>query len=192
MIDQYSDDRTGWARFSDDMTMRYRLARSLDGRPLIYPRNRSDNRAVFLMLNPSTADAFALDPTIRRCVSFAKAWSACVLEVVNIFALRSTDPGELYKRRWGSRGDSTENDREILESCTGAIRVVAGWGKHGALDQRGDTVRSMLEAWGVELSHLGRNKDGSPKHPLYLRGGTEPTAWRIAACHGQHVKDGGK
>lgn len=174
MIDQWNNDRTGWARFSDDMTMRYRLARSLDGRPLIYPRNRSDNRVVFLMLNPSTANAFQLDPTIKRCVSFAKAWSASVLEVVNIFALRSTDPDALYRLPAGLRGDDVEANQQIMEACDGAMRIVAGWGRHGYLDGRGKRVQAMFKFARLELHHLGLNKDGSPKHPLYLKGGTEP------------------
>ena len=177
MIDQWSEDRTGWAKFSDDMTMRYRLARSLDGRPLVYPRNASDERCVFVMLNPSTADAFILDPTIKRCVSFAAALGADVLEVVNIFAMRSTDPQALYKRTFASRGDDQTASEEIMDACVGAVRVIAGWGKHGALDFRGDVVRSILRHAGVKLYHLGLNRDGSPKHPLYLKGGTEPQEW---------------
>lgn len=132
------------------------------------------------MLNPSTADAFELDPTIKRCVAFAAAWSASVLEVVNIFALRSTDPNELYKRGLGRRGDDAENDRAILDACNGAICVVAGWGKHGALDHRGRVVRDTLGGNGIRLHHLGLNKDGSPRHPLYLKGGTEPQEWTNA------------
>lgn len=188
MIDQYSEDGTGWARFSDDMTMRYRLGRvvgevrspeHVKGAWEQWSRGHSPlwRRVVFLMLNPSTADAFVLDPTIKRCVSFARAMGADALEVVNIFALRSTDPDQLHRRTWGLRGDDQENNNAIITACTGAIRVVAGWGKHGALDHRGDVVRSMLAAGRISLSHLGTNKDGSPKHPLYLKGGTEPQLW---------------
>lgn len=184
MIDQFSDDSTGWARFSDDMTMRYRLARSLNGNPVaemlsrLLPGEYIGRRCVWLMLNPSTADAFKPDPTVKRCVAFSRAWGADVVEVVNIFALRSTDPDALYKRTWGLRGDHQDNDREILAACTGAHRVVAGWGKHGALDHRGRAVRTLLSHHhGIKLHHLGLNRDGSPKHPLYLRGGTEPQEW---------------
>jgi hypothetical protein len=183
VIDEYSSDSTGWARFSDDRTMRYRLARVLSGRPIaqmlsrLLPGELIGSRVVFLMLNPSTADAFVLDPTVKRCVAFARALGADVLEVVNLFALRSTDPRELYKRTFGSRGDDHAACNEIIAACTGARWVIAGWGTHGALDHRGDIVRSMLRHSGVALHHLGLNKDGSPKHPLYLRGGTTPTEW---------------
>jgi hypothetical protein len=183
VIDQWSEDRTGWAKFSDDMTMRYRLARSLTDAGWDWlnaseaPARSSVKRVVFAMLNPSTADAFVLDPTIKRCIAFARGWGADVLQVVNAFALRSTDPKELYKWSFGLRGDDQENNEQIVMASTGAMRVVAGWGKHGALDRRGEIVRSMLAGQGVRLYHLGLNRDGSPKHPLYLKGGTEPQEW---------------
>jgi hypothetical protein len=180
VIEQWSTDRRGWARFSDDMTMRYRLARSFTPFSPEVERLNGSPRVVFLLLNPSIADAFQLDPTVKRCVAFATSWGADVVEVVNIFALRSTDPNELYKRTWGLRGDHQDNDREIVAACTGAFRVVAGWGKHGALDHRGRTVRTLLcHHHGIKLHHLGLNQDGSPKHPLYIRGGTEPQEWTL-------------
>lgn len=184
MIDEHNVDCTSWARFSADRVMRYRLARNLtpDPAPLLVAGDGVYGiaRVVFLMLNPSTADAFVADPTIKRCIAFARALGADVLEVVNIFALRSTDPNELYKRTWGLRGDHQDNDREIIAACTGAYRVVAGWGKHGALGDRGYTVRTLLSLHhGIKLHHLGLNQDGSPKHPLYLKGGTEPQEWTL-------------
>lgn len=184
MIDDFNADRTGWARFSDDRVMRYRLARNLtpDPAPLLVANGSVYGiaRVVFLLLNPSTADAFQLDPTVKRCVAFATAWGADVVEVVNIFALRSTDPEELYKRAWGLRGDDQDNDRAILAACAGAYRVIAGWGKHGALDHRGCAVRTLLSHHhGIKLHHLGLNQDGSPKHPLYLKGGTLPQEWTL-------------
>src|SRR5262245_38806703 len=109
MIDQFSEDGTGWARFSDDMTMRYRLARSLDGDPVTVasdgcvewnhkgPPKGVAVRCVFLMLNPSTADACELDPTVNECRKRALKLGAGVLEVVNLFALRSPYPSDLKK-----------------------------------------------------------------------------------------------
>lgn len=180
MIDEYSLDRTGWARFSDDRTKRYRLARSLNDIPISAEDVRlgvlSRPRVTFLMLNPSTADAFVLDPTVRRCVGFARAWGAEVLEVVNIFALRSTDPQALYTPGI-DLGDDHLCEGEILGATGRAMRVIAGWGKHGALNRRGEQLREKLERRGVELYHLGLNGDGSPKHPLYLKATTEPTRW---------------
>ena len=180
LIDQWSECRTGWARFSEDMTMRYRLARSLDDLPVVIRETgiiECERRVRFVLLNPSVADAFRLDPTVKRCEGFARALGADVYEVVNIFALRSTDPEKLYGLEKWRRGDGVENEPEIIAACTGAAWIVAGWGKHGALGRQGDRVRRLLEIRSIKLHHLGLNKDGSPKHPLYLKGGTELQEW---------------
>ncbi len=174
MIDQHSDDRIGWARFSDDRTMRYRLARALPIAPGVeFPVTVGETgavvgnwRVVFLMLNPSTADAFQLDPTVNECRKRAVALGADVLEVVNLFALRSPYPADLKKRAHGFRGDDELNNAEILAACTGAHRVIAAWGNHGALGDRDVIVRSMLRSAGIALHHLGTTLDGFPKHPL--------------------------
>jgi hypothetical protein len=176
MIDQYNADRTGWARFSDDMAMRYRLARSLTSLPLTVDELNGHHishmggsparRVVFLMLNPSTADAFKPDPTIGECRKRAVALGADVLEVVNLFALRSPYPADLKKRAHGFRGDDALNDEAILAACAGAYRVVSAWGNHGALDHRAAVARRVLVEHGIALHHLGLTKEGFPKHPL--------------------------
>lgn len=176
MIDQFNDDRTGWARFSDDETMRYRFARSLDGRPLVVNEPgivESDRCVTFVLLNPSKASAFLVDPTVTRCDGFARGLSADVYQVANANALRSTDPKELYKYATGYRGDDAENNHEILLACRGAHRVIAGYGVHGKLGGRGAFVLAMLRAEGIPVWHLGRTKDGAPKHPLYLKASTQ-------------------
>jgi hypothetical protein len=176
MIDEYNDNHTGWARFSDDRVMRYRLARCLSpGMSMIihgddiwatHSPDVTPIRVVFLMLNPSTADAFKLDPTVNECRKRALALGAQMLEVVNLFALRSPYPADLKKRSHGSRGDDAEADREILHACCGASMVIAAWGNHGALDHRAKVVREMLREHGVALHHLGTTQVGYPKHPL--------------------------
>jgi hypothetical protein len=174
MIYQYNDDRTGWAQFSDDWEMRYRLTRSLTG--------RVDRRVVFLMLNPSTADAFVLDPTVNECRKRALALNADVLEVVNLFALRSPYPADLRRRSVGFRGDDSTNDAAILTACTGAHRVIAAWGNHGALDLRSERVLAMLADHRIPLHHLGMTQHGHPKHPLArgrhrIAADQQPIAW---------------
>jgi hypothetical protein len=193
MIDEYNDDHTGWARFSDDRVMRYRLARCLSpGMSMIingddiwatHSPDVAPMRAVFLMLNPSTADAFKLDPTVNECRKRAVALGAQILEVVNLFALRSPYPADLKKRAHGSRGDDADANREILHACSGASMVIAAWGNHGALDHRATVVRWMLREHGVTLHHLGMTQDGFPKHPLArgkhrIPGDLMPQEWR--------------
>jgi len=187
MIDDYSPDGTGWARFSADRTMRYRLARSLAGARLQVVGDRvvALRRVVFLMLNPSDADAFTLDQTIRICIEFATRWGADVLEAVNLFALQSSKPKALYKHTHGMRGDDPLNTDAILAACTGAHRVVAAWGNAGndpKLGWRANVVTLQLVNAGIQLMCLDRTQTGAPKHP-HARGehripfDLEPTVW---------------
>lgn len=175
MIDQYNDDHTGWARFSDDMTMRFRLTRSLiaGARFTVGSEITLDGqlvqrikRLVFLLLNPSDADAFKPDPTVTECRKRATALGADVLEVVNLFAWRSPYPTDLRKRTHGERGDGPDNNHQIIEACTGAYMVIAGWGNDGDIGQRDRFVRNLLQVAGVPLYHLGTTCGGFPKHPL--------------------------
>ncbi len=142
--------------------------------------------ALFVMLNPSTADGTEDDPTIRRCVGFAKAWGLGGIVVVNLFALRATDPGELkvsWKREPPVPPVGPENDtfiRKWAEQCP--VRVAA-WGVHGTYKMRNSLVRAMFgpPQMNLTLSHLGLTKDGHPKHPLYLKGDAKPAPFGGAA-----------
>lgn len=184
MIDEFSRDGLGWARFSDDRRHRYRLARSLDESPLIVSGSQVTTQArqfmhrsvTFVMLNPSTADAFKVDPTVRRCIGFARAWGADLLQVVNLFAVRGTDPRVLYDQ-WLNRGDDTSATMEVVDACIYGERVVVAWGRHGALNRRGWLVAKRLRENNVALEHFGLTKNEQPKHPLYLPASTAPLAF---------------
>lgn len=171
MIDERSSDGIGWARFSDDRRHRYRLARALTdaGRAeLNGARAAQLDRVVFVMLNPSTADAFVLDPTVRKCCEFAKRWGADLLEVVNLFAMRSPYPKDLLKWAHGDRGDDVAADNQLVEACVqlGRTITIASWGNHGALDDRHRYVGKLLAERHIQLHHLGLTQYGHPKHPL--------------------------
>lgn len=124
-------------------------------------------RAVFIMLNPSTADAEIDDPTIRRCIGFARAWRAPGLTVVNLFAFRATDPEAL---RGAAAPIGPENDETIAAVAYEAAdkRVVAAWGTHSFIGGRGYQARKIVKASGSMLCCLGRTKEGNPRHPLYV------------------------
>lgn len=122
--------------------------------------------ACFVMLNPSTADAERDDPTVRRCVGFAKRWGWGGLAVVNLFAFRATSPKDL-KRAQEPVGP--DNDRHLLEFARRAGVAVAAWGAHGAHLGRAREVVALLRGAGVALHCLGTTADGSPRHPLYVR-----------------------
>ncbi|CAB4622616.1 unannotated protein [freshwater metagenome] len=153
------------ATFSPDRIHRYSLTRVWDSRlPIVN----------FLMLNPSTADAFTLDPTNRRCVGFARDWGFGGLATTNIFAFRSTDPKGL---RLAADPVGSENDRAILDAVRSAELVVAAWGTHGELFGRGRQVGAMVAETGVELHALRLTKAGHPGHPLYVSADSEPVAF---------------
>jgi hypothetical protein len=117
------------------------------------------------MLNPSTADEVALDPTIRRCVGFSRMWGCTAIEIVNLFALRCTDPGALREH---DDPVGPGNDVAILKAARGAHVMVAAWGSHGYLLDRAQYVWDLLRSQGVTMKRLGLTKTGEPAHPLYL------------------------
>ena len=123
----------------------------------------------WVMLNPSTADHTVNDPTVRKCIAFSKQWGFGGLEVVNVFALRSTDPKALYPHH---DPIGPGNDSVISSSAAHSSRVVAAWGNHGALHVRSAEVRKLLVPFGAKC--LGMTKLGQPKHPLYIPYSVEP------------------
>jgi len=160
------------ATFDKTERYRYRLERCWKEHPL-----RLCN---FVMLNPSTADAFVLDPTVTRCVGFARDWGFDGLIVTNIFALRSTDPKKLYTV---DDPVGPDNDAAILAAAYQSELVVAAWGTHGKLHDRGERVASELRhAVGDALRCLGVTKHGHPKHPLYLRRDMQPEPFALQAA----------
>ena len=146
---------------------RYRLDRVWD---------RSRDVAVFVMLNPSTADGATDDATIRKCVAFAKAWGCGRLTVVNLFAFRATEPDDL-KRAADPVGPDT--DRHIAAACAGRL-VVCAWGaavakaKRPVLFERPGAVRRLLAGCGASARTLGLTSGGHPGHPLYVPGARQP------------------
>lgn len=154
----------GWATFDETRTYRYTLHRRWAN---------AGRRVCFCLLNPSTADEYVLDPTLTRCLGYAQRWGFAAMEVVNIFALRSTDPAGL---RAHNEPVGPENDRAIRKAARRADLVVVGWGTHGELLGRGPLVGEMLASI-CEPVCLGLTAAGHPKHPLYLRADLDPMAY---------------
>jgi hypothetical protein len=151
------------AVFSKDGLYRYWLSRT------IAPIGK---KVTFICLNPSTADASHNDPTISRCIDFAKQWGASTLIVVNLFAYRSTDPRVL---RVAYDPVGPENDTWLKKAMTQSDLVVAAWGNGGKLNGRAELVKSMFPK---RLHALRLSKQGMPCHPLYLPSGLRPTPLR--------------
>lgn len=155
------DDFSG-AEFSECGKYRYKLWRMWE---------RSKPAVLFVMLNPSTADRLADDPTIRRCVRFAELWGYGSLHVGNAFAYRSPTPASLLAVRDAEdrlAAGGVENDQKIYELAKSADRVVVAWGKPlPALLPHVQFVSLNLLAT-CTCHCLGLTKDGHPRHPLYV------------------------
>lgn len=155
------------AVFSEDRVYRYTLTRDLP-----FTLDGEDTEILFVMLNPSTADEHVDDPTVRRCIRFAQLWGYNTVTVCNLFALRSTDPKLLYDH---PDPVGRDNDAWIIERAIQADTIVAAWGTHGRLLDRGRDVAWILAAFG-DVQCLGKTTEGFPKHPLYLERITRPVA----------------
>lgn len=158
------------ATFSPDRTYRYALTRTWStGQP----------PAVFIMLNPSTADAFIQDPTIRRCVGFARLWGCGGLLVCNLFALRSTDPNGLYTHTDPVGADNNAVIADRLTSTDPSSPIIAAWGAHGVYLDRDREVTALIQDSNRPLLCLGETKAGQPRHPLYVPGARAATTYRL-------------
>mgnify|MGYP000737069524 CR=1 FL=1 len=123
---------------------------------------------LFIGLNPSTADAEIDDPTIRRCISFSTRWGFGGLKMVNLFAVRATDPKDMMAH---PRPIGAANDQTLREAAAEAGVIVCAWGVGGGFLQRDSVLVEMLRQY--PLHCLGRTRDGKPRHPLYIRSDKE-------------------
>ncbi|AJE45151.1 DUF1643 domain-containing protein [Celeribacter indicus] len=158
-------DAPSTAVYSDCERYRYSLLRTWD------PEGR---KALFVMLNPSTATEIQNDPTVERCERRARALGFGAFCVTNIFAWRDTDP---KKMRAAADPVGPENDAAIAEYAHWADQVICAWGTHGAHLARGKAVEDLLRRTGRKLYHLGLSKGGHPKHPLYIAYTQQPELW---------------
>lgn len=155
-----------YATVSPDGHYRYTLARVWGWGELL----------TFVMLNPSTADAEHDDPTIRRCVGFARTLGFDGVMVVNLYAFRATRPADLWLADEPTGGE--RNDDLLAELGRQALhgrQLVAAWGAHA----RRDRVEQVLAMPGWDrLLALGRTAAGAPRHPLYLPATAAPMPWQ--------------
>jgi len=145
---------------------RYKLTRSWAPEP---------RYLMWVMLNPSTADASKDDPTIRRCVGFAKALGYTGIVVGNLYALRATDPKVLRHPPGGIDAVGPENDAWLCRMAQSVDMIICAWG------QRGPDRTRVQDVLGVMPSHklhtMGFTKSGEPRHPLMLPSATRPAYW---------------
>lgn len=148
------------AVISDCGKYRYLLRRTWD---------HSKPRALYIMLNPSTADAEIDDATIRSCIRLSKGLGYGSFEVVNLFAFRATDPSELQR---ADDPIGPGNDEKIEAALLRCDLAICAWGAHQMADCRGRAVRSMIRTHRPAVFCLGKTARGAPKHPLYIKSGT--------------------
>lgn len=158
-------DAASVAVYSDCEGYRYELTRIWDA---------SGQKALFVMLNPSTATEFQNDPTVERCERRARALGYGAFRVTNIFAYRATDPKVM---RAVADPVGPENDAAIANGATWADRIICAWGSHGAHMGRGLAVEQLLRVTAKPLWHLGLTLAGLPKHPLYIGYDRQPQQW---------------
>jgi hypothetical protein len=180
----------GWRIRGEDLA---RLAKSVpsegiiveaDARPVADSAHRwwlarwwgAGPRVLFVMLNPSTATASKNDPTIRRCISFARREGFAGFEVVNLFAFRSAYPSAL---RGAVDPVGADNDAEIASAAARIVanggKIIAAWGSRVSFGKRAKPafqgrdahVLALLGA-DTDVWCLGRGKTGTPNHPLML------------------------
>ena len=144
---------------------RYRLWRTFDS---------GKGTVAFIMLNPSTADAKHTDPTLTRCIGFAKFWGYQKLDIVNLFAYRATDPKELHRV---SDPIGPENDKYIVDVISKADLVVAAWGEKGKTLRRNRQVINIVKPI-ISLYALEILKCGQPRHPLYAKADIQPIRYK--------------
>jgi hypothetical protein len=142
------------ALLSSNKKFRYMLGRSWDD---------SLDRILFILLNPSVADSKKDDPTIKRLISFSKKWKYGGFWVCNLYAYITSYPKELYNNIDNNR--TRKNKEYVKKYILKSKRIVYGWG-----------VTEHEPEWLVDLVKkpycFGKNKNGTPKHPLYLSSNT--------------------
>ena len=160
-------DAESVAVYSDCERYRYLLTRVWD---------EGGKKALFVMLNPSTATEVQNDPTVERCERRARALGFGAFRVTNIFAWRDTDPKAMEA---AAEPIGPENDAAIRESAGWADFIVAAWGTHGAHLGRGPAVARLLRDTGRAVHVLDLTKAGHPKHPLYVGYDRQPVLWDL-------------
>lgn len=148
-------------------------------RPLLWRVwDREKRLALFIMLNPSTANEVVLDPTVTRCKRYAEDWGYGGLIVCNLFDFRATDPRAMKAQ--GQTAFSGYNRLAILQACKVADLVVCAWGTHGELFQQNKYIAAWIKSAGHAMHYLKLTKHGHPAHPLYLKRDLKPQVWEFS------------
>jgi len=146
------------ATLSEDRKYRYVLSRIWD---------ESKPTVMIIGLNPSTADETENDPTIVRCIDFAKSWGYGGVYMLNLFAFRATQPKDMFNAK---EPIGEENDKYIEKYSNICDKVICAWGNDGNYNKRSKEILSKIK----NTYYLKLNQTGEPAHPLYLKGDLIP------------------
>jgi hypothetical protein len=132
-------------------------------------------KVLFIMLNPSTADDQQDDPTLRRCIDFAKQWGYGGLYVGNLYSLRAVDPKTLLKVSKFSHRDNYKHLVNMVQQCQ---LVVYAWGNYPIIKKLGIPL-NVFNHLEQKLYCIALSKTGTPKHPLYLKNSLTPIPFEL-------------
>jgi hypothetical protein len=162
------------ALISDCQKYRFHLTRVWD---------ESKPSICWMLLNPSTADAEKLDPTLTRCLGYSVDWGYGQMHILNIFAFRATDPKVMMAvadpvgHNILVGGTPVSNDGYLTLIPGICHMTVAGWGGGGTFKGRYVEVAKLAQVRGLKFQCLGQTKTGQPRHPLYLAKNTKLENW---------------
>jgi hypothetical protein len=162
-------DKSAWAVYGPggpSSSYRYELGRKWD----------YGNLVKWIMLNPSTASHEVDDPTIRKCMKFARSWGYAGIQVVNLFAYRSTDPKALKDLGYCEAVNHAlgVNKAFLGRALAAPGPTICAWGQGGKLWSRARIFLEEIKPSNIPVMALKLSKDGTPYHPLYLRDNSVP------------------
>lgn len=164
------------ATFSECGQYRYSLTRDIGALG-------AEGTVTFVGLNPSTADATTDDPTIRRCIRFARDWGYDRLKMMNLYAYRATDPKRMLV---AADPVGPENDHHLSVAFGGSDLIVAAWGVNAGGARLVDFYDTFS---GWQFHCLGTTKHGDPRHPLYVLASQQPVLFAPFSLVGRAGED---
>lgn len=165
------------AEFSKCRHYRYTLFRKWDPVTDMFAPPEQKGFVQFLCLNPSTADEVVNDPTVARCIRYARVWGYEGMCMTNAFAWRDTDPA---KMKAAAEPIGRDNNNWIAEVALKASLIICAWGEHALHLNRAQTVKEILvENARAKLHFLKLNSSGEPGHPLYLSASLTPKPYKL-------------
>lgn len=122
---------------------------------------------MWVMLNPSTADALTDDATIRRCVGFAERWGYGAITVGNLYAYRATFPRDLWARAAaGKEIVGKANDHWLQRMAIAADTIVVAWGSHAPRPRAAEVFTKIVGMGPDKVYCLGKTVTEQPVHPV--------------------------